>query len=303
MGRGAGNLNTELIANYLNVNKHADYKIEALLEVVDEFILKIKAEHEWGYTVPYYLAAINGCHPNYASYLNSKQTLTIRNISTILRSIEVSKRSLFDKNLAEQKYLEFQQNEIDDSSTVAYLKSQIEHHNVLVLGPGSSIRSYEQDIVNTINSNNCIVIAVGFVPEEFTTDYVFLSNLRRYLTTFNPERKQINLIHTSNISVDYDTKSVVNFSSLIDEDDVIKDNSAIMLLNLLIKLNPKTIFVAGLDGYSAESNNYYSNRLEMKKDVGMNTALNEAMSRRIASLCNSSDIRFITPSVYVHGKS
>lgn len=66
MGRGAGNLNTELIANYLNEHCDAEYDIEAILEIVDEFIIKIKQQYEWGYSVPYYLAAINGCHPNYA---------------------------------------------------------------------------------------------------------------------------------------------------------------------------------------------------------------------------------------------
>jgi 4-hydroxy 2-oxovalerate aldolase len=303
MGRGAGNLNTELIANYLNINKQADYKIEALLEIVDEFILKIKAEHEWGYTVPYYLAAINGCHPNYASYLSGKQTLTIRNISTILRSIEVSKRSLFDKELAAQKYLEFQQNEIDDSETIAALRTKIEHNNVLILGPGSSVNKYLKEIKATINAENCVVISVGFVPEKIETDYVFLSNLRRYFTTFNPDGKPIKLIHTSNISVDCDSKLVVNFSSFLDENDVIKDNSAIMLFNLLQKLNPNTVFVAGLDGFTSEANNYCSDRLEMRNDIDRHNALNDAMSHRIASLSATLDIQFITPSIYINGKS
>ena len=88
MGRGAGNLNTELIASYLNQHQGCSFNIEPILEVVDEFIMDIKAKYDWGYCVPYYLAAINGCHPNYASYLNNKKTLTVRNIATILRVVE-----------------------------------------------------------------------------------------------------------------------------------------------------------------------------------------------------------------------
>lgn len=102
MGRGAGNLNTELIANYLNNHCGANYVIEPILEIVDEYISKIREKYNWGYSVPYYLAAINGCHPNYASYLNSKNTLNVKSISTILRMIEPEKRSLFDKNLVEK---------------------------------------------------------------------------------------------------------------------------------------------------------------------------------------------------------
>jgi 4-hydroxy 2-oxovalerate aldolase len=42
MGRGAGNLNTELIANYINENSSRKYIIEPLLEIVDEFIAHIR---------------------------------------------------------------------------------------------------------------------------------------------------------------------------------------------------------------------------------------------------------------------
>ena len=48
MGRGAGNLNTELIANYVNDREGHMYAIEPLLEVVDEFIIHIRQKHEWG---------------------------------------------------------------------------------------------------------------------------------------------------------------------------------------------------------------------------------------------------------------
>mgnify|MGYP007089992012 CR=1 FL=1 len=48
-----------------------------------------------GYTVPYYLAAINGCHPNYASYLAQKQTLAVKEISAILHMI-LSKKRFFN---------------------------------------------------------------------------------------------------------------------------------------------------------------------------------------------------------------
>ena len=83
MGRGAGNLNTELIAHYLNYQERR-YEVEPILEVVDEYIAKIRQRFSWGYDVPHYLAAINGCQPNYAAFLMSMQTLTVKNIGTIL---------------------------------------------------------------------------------------------------------------------------------------------------------------------------------------------------------------------------
>jgi 4-hydroxy 2-oxovalerate aldolase len=80
------------------------------------------------------------------------------------------------------------------------------------------------------------------------------------------------------------------------------DNSAIMLLNLLAKLHPRKVFMAGLDGYSSVSDNYCQNRLEIKKDVEENEIHNRAMAHRIASLQSVLDFDFITPSIYINGK-
>lgn len=297
MGRGAGNLNTELIATYLNEYQTRRYEVEPILEIVDEFIIQIKAEHEWGYNVSYYLAAINGCHPTYASYLSGKQTLTARNIATILRMIEPEKRSLFNKSIAEEKYLEFQSNEINDAATIDYLRSSIAGRNVLVVAPGPSLATYQESIIKIAKEKDCVVIAATFVPDFIETDYVFLSNLKRYSTTFNPARKQINLIHTSNIKVEETEKMVVNYSSLLNEEDVIRDNTSAMLLNLLSHLNPATVYLSGLDGYILNGDNYYLNRLKLQTG-DYYKELNEAMTDKIKSARQDLEIEFVTPSLY-----
>ncbi len=299
MGRGAGNLNTELIANYLNGHSDNRYEIEPILEIVDEFIIHIKAEHEWGYSVPYYLAAINGCHPNYASYLSSKQTLTVRSIATILRMIDPDKRSLFDKDLIEQKYLQYQSNEIDDSENISRLKEIFEGRNILLIAPGASINDCRQKILSTAEKHNCIVIAANFIPDFIECDYVFLSNLKRYQTTFNPNNKNINLIHTSNITIKEDNKIIVNYSSLINDNDLISDNTSAMLLNLLTRFETKTIYLAGLDGYSSDKQNYYANRLKLSDNsTEQYTAFNAAMTDYLRRLKSRKNLKFITPSLY-----
>lgn len=299
MGRGAGNLNTELIANYLNEHCGANYEIEPLLEVVDEHILKIKEEHEWGYSVPYYLAAINGCHPNYASYLSGKNTLNVKSISTILHMIEPEKRSLFDKKVVEEKYIEFQAHEIDDTEAIAKLRLAIEGRNVLLLAPGASLNENVKKVVDTAKEKDCIVVGITFVPNFIDCDYIFLSNLKRYKTTFNPTRKRINLIHTSNIKVEEPDKIKVNYSSLLNSDDTIRDNSSLMFLNLLTKCAPAKVFIAGMDGYAVTNANYYQDSLSMKHDSEQAIALNEAISKRLGQLCTLFNIEFITPTLYV----
>jgi 4-hydroxy 2-oxovalerate aldolase len=298
MGRGAGNLNTELIANYLNKHQNHKYVIEPLLEIVDEFIIYIKAKFEWGYAVPYYLAAINGCHPNYASYLTNKQTLPVKSISTILRMIEPEKRSLFDKEIIEHKYKEFQEREIDDSLTLKTLYQSIERKNVLLIAPGHSIIDNKQRLIDLVAEKKCIVITVSFVPNFIETDFVFLSNYKRYNTTFNQTEKNINLIHTSNIQLS-DNGLVVNYSSLLNEEDIIIDNSSLMALNLLAKLYPAKVYLAGLDGYSFEKENYYLERLNLVQNRETVLEQNKAMKNKIKKLQKKLGIEFVTPSLYV----
>ena len=302
MGRGAGNLNTELIANYVNTNKNKShrYEIEPLLEIIDEFIIQIKEKYTWGYSVPYYLAAVNGCHPNYASYLSNKQTLPIKAISKILRMIESEKRSLFNEKIAEEKYREFQKCEINDTQAIALLYEEIRGKNVLLLAPGSSLIENRQKIIDYSAQKECVLISVSFVPNFIDTHYVFLSNLKRYTTTFNPTNKNINLIHTSNILIDDSlNKLTINYSSLINEEYVIIDNAGIMVLNLLVKLCPEKVYIAGLDGYSSDKENYYLDRLKLSQDNEFLLVRNEIIKNKIKDLKRNLDMQFITPSLYI----
>ena len=99
MGRGAGNLCTELVTHYINENIEEKYDPIPLLEIVDEHLSNIFTETKWGYSIPYYLAAVNCCHPNYASYLINKQTISVKSIHNILKQIPMSKRDIYDKQL------------------------------------------------------------------------------------------------------------------------------------------------------------------------------------------------------------
>lgn len=298
MGRGAGNLNTELIANYINEHHGKRYEIEPLLEIVDEFIAKIRKKFEWGYSVPYYLAAINGCHPNYASYLSNKQTLNVKSIGAILRMIEPENRALYNKQIIEEKYLEYQSREIDDSSTIADLRRVFSGRNVLLIAPGASLNEYADDIVTLAKEQDCITLSVTFVPHFIDCDYTFLSNLRRYKTTFNPTKKKIQLIHTSNIETEENEKFVVNYSSLLNDVDGIMDNASMMALELLYKLGVNTVYLAGLDGYKAEGSNYYQERLVLNQDKDNIELINSKLSKKISDMSKKLKIEFVTPSLY-----
>lgn len=74
------------------------------MDIYDGYIAAIRREYDWGYAVPYHIAASSVCHPNYASYLLNKQTLTMKDIKKIIESIPAEYRVLYDQKLIEELY-------------------------------------------------------------------------------------------------------------------------------------------------------------------------------------------------------
>ncbi|MEG0692366.1 MAG: aldolase catalytic domain-containing protein, partial [Oscillospiraceae bacterium] len=66
MGRGAGNLATESLVEYLNDRIGFRYDVNPLIEIANLYLNEIKQTNPWGYAVAYYLTAVYGCHPDYA---------------------------------------------------------------------------------------------------------------------------------------------------------------------------------------------------------------------------------------------
>ena len=95
MGRGAGNLCTELIAKYLNDNNSGNYNISPLLKSIDIDLKLIYQKSAWGYSTPYYIAALHGCHPNYAGYL-VKKGFSDEKIDEILSQISSENKTIYN---------------------------------------------------------------------------------------------------------------------------------------------------------------------------------------------------------------
>lgn len=103
MGRGAGNLCTELITQRLG-----GYDVSEIMTVSREYIMPIYEKYSWGCSAESYLGAINHCHPNYAKYLSEKNIPT-EDMIRIFQSIPDDKKAIFDKELIE-KLVIFNQN-------------------------------------------------------------------------------------------------------------------------------------------------------------------------------------------------
>lgn len=304
MGRGAGNLNTELITQHLNVVRNSNYRTDFLLEIIDETIGKLRETYSWGYSVPYYLAAINNCHPNYATYLMNRKTLPIKSISTILKNIPQEKRNQYNKAYIEELYQQFQRHNIDDTNDRLRLKEKLSGRNILIIAPGSSLTRESERIRRYIRDQQSIVISVNFDGEEFGANYSFYSNAKRYErdqeVRFSLKGKRADLIITSNIpAVEGDYEFRINYSDYLNDRPLVNDNATLMLLALLIKLEIPRVDIAGFDGFSLNTGAHYIDRdLENKLDADLILELNRQISEVVKEYSKQIELNFITDSLY-----
>lgn len=306
MGKSAGNACTELVAMYMNDRFEKHYDINQIQEAIDIDITKEFAKKEWGYRPMFYISALNECHPNYVTQLLEKKTLSVKQMNEILSRLpkEDDKNLLYDKELCEKLYQDFQNTEVNDKEVISKLTSELSGKEILLIGPGNSIKENEAKIKEYISSCKPIVFSVNFLNNEFPVDYVFMGNTKRYSQFFSriyAHHDNIKLICTSNITeakekVDY----VVNFANLKSDVETIYDNPLVLLVNLALKVCVKSIKLAGFDGYSEDVNScYYSDYVKLLYDKSNISSRNEALKAYIDSVKNKINISTLTPSKYL----
>ena len=294
MGRGVGNLATELLADYINNNIEHRYSLLPILNIIDTYLMPIYAVQRWGYDLPYFLSATAKCHPNYATYLMKKETLRIQTIEKILSLIPMEKRSEFDYKLIEKLYINMQKYKVDDRNAYVKLKEILGDRNVTILGPGSSIIKYKDDIKPKIKDT--FVITANFVHPEYIVDALFISNNKRLSDLNVEEIKQI--IVTSNLSNEIAGALVFNYSSLLGEGDAC-DNAGAMLIRILKNIGVKKLLIAGFDGFDVDSSiNYAIDTYKKSLDYDTVNKKNIDISKQLKLALREIEYELITPTKY-----
>lgn len=304
MGKSAGNAPLELLAMHLNEHYGKNYDISQILEAVDANVMPIYKMTPWGYNMFFFIAASNDCHPNYVSYLMNKRTLSVKSINEILSKLEGEKQLMYDQKLIEQLYLDYQNIEVNDEKDIAELTEQFKGRDVLLLGPGLSVQKQLNKLQAYIEEKNPIVVSVNFISSELKSDYVFLSNSKRYVQlatalSLNPDMK---VIATSNVTktegkFDY----TMQYSSLLDPDadGVCMDNSFVMLLKVMKKIGVKKVALGGFDGYAGDKKqNYINAYMEYNFNKEQASKTNQYVIEMLKSLKQDIEMEFITDSLY-----
>ena len=101
MGQGAGNLQTEIISDYLNRYYNKKYNYNMILEVC-ELIEGFSPKPLWGYTIPTLLPALHKVAYKYSINLRERYNLSYVEINYLLENISEDLRHRYTQENLEK---------------------------------------------------------------------------------------------------------------------------------------------------------------------------------------------------------
>ena len=297
MGKGAGNLNTELLLEHLNLYYGKNYRIAPLLEVIDTVINQLHSEFYWGYAPEYYLSAVHRCSPSYASHFYNKHMLPIDQVGELLGRIVPEKKISFDKNYAEEIYRRYNDSKsVDDAAAVADLEAAFRGKTLLLIAPGKSIGAAMEKIRSIAEQEDVVTLGLNTVLD--CNDYLLTTRKDIYDSAI---AAGLNIIVCSNISKGgRGNVKILNYGNWIDVDERTHDSSSVIAFNLLRACGVKKVKLAGFDGFSVNINeNYYDPNLRHPVNAEQVERRNRYYKNFINRIRDEGvTVEFVTPSQY-----
>ena len=106
MGKGAGNLCTELIeADLLREGK--EYKTNVIYDAISDYFSDQQKRTPWGYSLDYYLSSMYSCTPSYIKIFTADPRVTTDGLVELLKNMPDEKRAACDRGFAADYLKEF----------------------------------------------------------------------------------------------------------------------------------------------------------------------------------------------------
>lgn len=99
MGKGAGNLCTELIMASL-IQEGKSYDTRSIYASIADYFSTVLKESPWGYSLDYYLSSLYSCSPSYIKIFLKNKCVTTDVLIDLLKSIPEEKKAACDKKFA-----------------------------------------------------------------------------------------------------------------------------------------------------------------------------------------------------------
>lgn len=273
MGRGAGNLPTEIIVAYMERNMPDKFNVIPVLNCIDRYFIQMQKEMNWGYSLPFMVSGLFQCHPNYASNLVDRREYTMEDIWKAMEVInkkcpvgfseklldEIIKNGIIGGLANENTAPNHQRT--SSPAVVSYLNRH-KGENFLILGNGPTLKEYRGQIQQFIDKYHPICMGANFLSGLFKPQYHAFYNKRRFLSYIDTVDKDSKLMVGQYIPdqmirdyVKRDYEKIYYMDTLSDFniiDGVIQSNCrtiSVLLLGVAIVMGAEKIFAAGMDGY------------------------------------------------------
>lgn len=246
MGRGAGNLKTELLLTALNSKYDLEVNFNYLSEVSDGFV-QLQKSYEWGTSLPYMVSGANSLPQKDVMDWVGKRYYSINSILRALNN---------------------QKDDIRDNLQFPSFKTEKVFENVVIIGGGPTALNQSTAIIEFINKFNG-EIAIIHASSKNAIPYSSLSDNQYYCLAGNEGNRLTKVFNEfSNFkgscvlppfprkmgtfvpeSINHLTKELENvtFTTLLN------DSHTTIAIQTAINLGAKNCFIVGYDGYYDET--------------------------------------------------
>lgn len=279
MGRGAGNLNMELLLTYLNAHNGLDVDFNVLGDVISAF-RPLMEQYQWGTNLPYMIAGANRIPQK---EVMDWVTNRVYSFNSIVRALENRK------------------NNTEDNARFPQIQDKKIYKQMLVIGGGKSVVEHAEAIKEYIGTHGDIAVIfatarnAGIFCDVDVPKYYCLvgSEGRRLTATVGAEKFKGTCVlppypRTMGTEVpSYAEKHTFELSS-IDFTCQFKDSVTTVALQLAMELTAGEIYAIGYDGYPGN--------ILSEKEVSL-TNENKAIFQAYKT-ANGIMLKSFTPSLY-----
>ena len=270
MGRGAGNSATEDLLMELSqtairsVNETAP---RALATFNGRFMWPLKSEFGWGVDLEYKLAAFWGIHPTYVQELKKAGKSPEDVVETLQKLREVSANK-FESSLISHLDKDSEQSDGDVHAQVTPSLESRRNSSFIIIGSGSSVQNYSQELVSRILSFGLTVLILNdasfSLPHAAPVFRVSASKQRlaemgESFWTGNAETLVPFALkpESSRPKSSVIPRAIESGSLAARANSVVVPNalSLSFALSVCVFLDAKEIFLAGIDGFDGDARN------------------------------------------------
>ena len=235
MGRGAGNLSTELLLSYKSINKNA---IQSLNNLIDKFKI-LKENFKWGTNYEYMLSGFN-------SFPQSK-------VMSLLKMGAYNTNEIYNVIL---------QNPFKKNFTLKNIDLNKKIKKVFILGNPNTVNKYKKEIFKISDDSKSLFIHSNFNSFEIlkknkSSHFIAISN-QDLIKVSNIKRGNIKnykiVTDIKNTNLDLNIDNTFTFEDILGLDNKFS-SSLYISLNILKTLGLKKSYLIGYDGYENLENN------------------------------------------------